>query len=253
MKLRSIKYTGSKNGPGVPQRIISEMPLHSVYLEPFAGTGVIGRTKKPCLSTIYIDSDARSPIFTFYRSSPETKLLQIMDRNTKNDVMTGDIAICGDAISLIRRLKKYMNNSWLIYLDPPYLDSVRSYRRDYYRHEFKTDKLHLDLLTLLLTLPARVMISGYDSPLYNRTLKGWRKIEIPTVLRTGKKATQIVWMNFEEPLVYHDTRFLGKDFRERFRIKRKKMRWRKRLETMKSIDRAAVIAVIEDMINSSIV
>lgn len=64
---------------------------------------------------------------------------------------------------------------------------------------------------------------------------------------------EIVWMNFEEPLVYHDTRFLGSNFRERFRIKRKKLRWRSRLLKMKNIDRAAVIDVIGDIVSQSIV
>lgn len=151
MKLPSIRYVGAKNGSGVTQRIISEMPLHTVYVECFAGTGIIGRTKKPATCTIYIDSDAGSPIFRFHRLTPDAELLQQAAVNAISGDTAGDIAICGDAISVLKKLKKRMTKSWLIYLDPPYLASVRSYDRDYYRHEFKTDQVHRDLLALLLT------------------------------------------------------------------------------------------------------
>jgi hypothetical protein len=54
-------------------------------------------------------------------------------------------------------------------------------------------------------------------------------------------------MNFAEPLELHDYRFLGKGFRERERIKRKRLRWRARLERMPALERHALMATIEEL------
>jgi len=239
-----IPYTGSKNGSGVAQRIISEMPVHRVYVEPFAGTGIVGRMKRAAALTIFIDSDASAPIFSLLPPSPFSELLQVMNNNA---AVPAPHAICGDAISSLKALSPVMDSSWLIYADPPYLASVRSNSRDYYRNEMKDVDDHRRLLAVLRDLPAAVMISGYDSPLYRRELKGWRSIVIPTVKRNGARVEEIVWMNFDEPIVFHDTRFLGGNFRERFRIKRRKDRWRARLLKMKKTDRMAIIDAISDI------
>ena len=42
-------YFGGKNGSGVYQTIINQIPKHSVYCELFLGRGTIMRYKKPAL------------------------------------------------------------------------------------------------------------------------------------------------------------------------------------------------------------
>lgn len=51
-------YPGGKAGDGVHQRIISLMPPHEVYIEPFLGGGAILRHKKPARRRIRVDRDA---------------------------------------------------------------------------------------------------------------------------------------------------------------------------------------------------
>lgn len=62
----------------------------------------------------------------------------------------------------------------LHYIDPPYLPEVRSWRGGTYRHEMNIEG-HEQLLAVANTLQGMVMISGYDSELYNDYLKGWKK------------------------------------------------------------------------------
>jgi len=256
MTIGSKNWVGAKGGSGVAQRIISEMPTHDVYLECFAGTGKIGLTKKPARSNIFIDTAA--PIFS--TMPPGSRIFRTASSFltfTADTAHAGDISgnnvIAGDVISFLRSMQHLVTDRWLIYLDPPYLSSVRSFKKaDYYRHEFKTSEQHQLLLSLILTIGAKVMISGYDSDLYNEMLKGWRKISIPTVKRSGARSREIVWMNFSEPIVFHDDRFLGNNYRERERIKRKKNRWRERLRKMDRLDRSAVIAALSDMINAPV-
>jgi len=42
-------YFGGKGGAGVAQQIINRMPPHTVYIEPFAGSGAVMRVKRPVL------------------------------------------------------------------------------------------------------------------------------------------------------------------------------------------------------------
>lgn len=50
-----MKYFGGKGGSGVYQRIISLMPPHRLYIEPFLGGGAILRMKRPAHQSIGID------------------------------------------------------------------------------------------------------------------------------------------------------------------------------------------------------
>ncbi len=52
--------------------------------------------------------------------------------------------------------------------------------------------------------------------------------------------------NFPEPIALHDYRYLGEDFRERERIKRKKQRWVNRLHVMPALERRALLNAITE-------
>jgi DNA adenine methylase len=65
------------------------------------------------------------------------------------------------------------------------------------------------------------------------------------VTRSGRVATEHLWFNFPEPVALHDYRFLGQNFRERERIKRKKSRWVNRLKTMPTLERRALLAALD--------
>jgi hypothetical protein len=135
----------------------------------------------------------------------------------------------------------------LIYCDPPYLMETRSCRRGYYRCEFGSAEEHAELLAVVRALPHLVMISGYWSELYGRELEGWRTASFWTTNRRGRRVQEWVWMNFPEPAELHDYRFLGGDFRERERIKRKTQRWRARLATMPPLERHALLTALEEL------
>lgn len=68
--------------------------------------------------------------------------------------------------------------STFFYMDPPYLPETRSSMKGgqkYYRHEM-TKWEHRQLLKKIRTLKGKVIISGYDSKLYNLYLKDWKKV-----------------------------------------------------------------------------
>ena len=138
----------------------------------------------------------------------------------------------------------------LIYCDPPYLMETRS-RRRLYTYEMSEDD-HRRLLRALLEVPAMAMISGYYSSLYASILdpRGWRSIQYEAMTRGGRTATEWLWFNFEPTGELHDYRYLGADFRERERIKRKKLRWTERLRKMPTLERQALLCAIAETARS---
>jgi DNA adenine methylase len=248
-----MQYAGGKNGAGVYQSIINLMPPHRVYIEPFLGSGAVLRMKRPAKVNIGVDLDARavealrlqlaSPelasgaMANLQESSPETSSLQKLLASTKLTVGSG-----------VEFLRAYpFRGDELVYCDPPYPLSVRRSKRAIYAHEFGTEEEHAELLRLIVALPCMVMISGYRSDLYDRALAKWRRAEFHTTNRAGQRTLECVWMNFAEPLELHDYRYLGRGFRERERIKRRRERFKAKLLRMPELERHAILSAVAEL------
>ncbi len=100
-------------------------------------------------------------------------------------------------IDAIKLIKKYNSKDCLIYADPPYLLSTR--KQKYYNVEMTEEKEHLQLINVLKEHSGPVIISGYNSDLYNNLLSGWNKIEIKANAEQGKERTEVIWTNYEIP------------------------------------------------------
>lgn len=97
-----------------------------------------------------------------------------------------------DALDLVN---KYNTSDTLIYLDPPYLLSTR--RQRYYNIEMTENEEHIFLLRSVINHNGPVVISGYDSELYNNQLIGWTKKYIKCNAEQGKHRTEVIWCNFQ--------------------------------------------------------
>jgi DNA adenine methylase len=103
-----------------------------------------------------------------------------------------------DALDVIRQQD---SPGTLFYLDPPYLHATREkHSRDAYRHEM-TDADHEAMLKLVLGCAGKVMISGYQNPLYGEKLRQWRRRDFdkPNHAAGGREKRRMVesvWMNF---------------------------------------------------------
>ena len=96
------------------------------------------------------------------------------------------------ALELIER---FGNSRVFMYLDPPYLPDTRC--RKQYRHEM-SDADHEELLKRILKSPAKIMISGYESEMYDDYLHGWEKQYFQSHADGGKPRTEVVWMNYRQ-------------------------------------------------------
>jgi DNA adenine methylase len=95
----------------------------------------------------------------------------------------------------------YDSPDTFLFLDPPYLPSVREPgSRRLYSLEMSCDD-HERLLDRLLLVTGKVMLCGYESALYQRYLRGWRRDSFDVKCRSsGKKVrpkrVEVVWMNY---------------------------------------------------------
>lgn len=224
-----MTYPGGKNA--VYQKIINQMPPHQRYIEPFLGSGAVMRMKRAAIINIGLDLDERQ--VTEGRSTIPSS----------NDVYWSLEVGCG--IGLLKRSRMELGRNALIYLDPPYLHSTRRSPRQIYRYELSDDD-HERLLSIITELRCYVMISGYWSPMYAGVLADWRCITFETTTRGGSVSTEYLWMNYPEPTELHDYRYLGDDYRQRERIKRKKQRWVKKLQGMDVLERRAILWAIQE-------
>lgn len=224
-----MSFDGGKNGDGVYQAIINQMPPHRRYVELFLGSGAILRKKRPAQTNLAVEIDPA----TLGAVKPE--LSSVLGLTVFNECalqwLRGDwgrIAAAPDT---------------LIYADPPYLLSTRSCQRDLYRHEFGSEADHRALLGLLDRIDAMVILSGYASSLYSEFLTApkWRTVKFIAGSRGGPRE-EILWCNFPAATELHDYAFLGKDFTDRQRIARKIHRWKMKLKNLPALERHAILA-----------
>jgi DNA adenine methylase len=267
-----MNYPGGKNGAGVYQTIINQIPPHRVYVEAFCGSAAVWRHKRPADLSYLIDIDPDVTSTIGNSALPPGRQGGNADARSNLGEWADDSGprgdrhapaiqvICADASrwlsGLLKRLKergRQPARDYFVYLDPPYMGSSRRSgpQRRVYRYEMMGDEAigetdHRELLTVLLALPCPVALSGYDSPLYTEMLASWRRLDYQAMTRGGKMATESLWMNYVEPRELHDYRYLGRNFRERQDFKRMRARWLARLEAMPRVKRMALMAALSE-------
>ena len=219
------------------------MPRHEVYIEAFWGRGTIARKKRLAAITIGIDpdpvaiSDGSARALMFQGCGVEWLKGYFTLTSSDEGYCVEDLAAgLSGADVAASTFGGYSWNRHFVYLDPPYIGCQG---RGYYRHEL-TDEQHADLCRVFLALPCPAALSGYRSDVYDAELHGTRSINYQTVNRAGKVVTEYLWMNYDEPVRYHDTRYVGSGRRERERIRRRVKTWSNGLLHMKPAERQAV-------------
>ena len=91
-------------------------------------------------------------------------------------------------------IKKFNYKNVFMYLDPPYLLSTRTGKQ--YKYEM-SDSDHEELLRTIVSSKAKIMISGYESDIYNDYLSEWKKEHFSSCAEMGRARIETVWMNYE--------------------------------------------------------
>lgn len=221
-----MRYPGGKGK--CYQRLINLMPAHQTYIESHLGGGAVMRNKKAASRSIGLDLDAKVIELWSNQQAGLCELYQV------------------DAVTFLNDYD--FNGDELVYVDPPYLPETRR-RSKVYRCDYDKDD-HDRLLQCLVALPCKVMISGYDSELYNRRLLGWRKLSFPAKTHVDMRE-EVVWMNYESTTRLHDSRYLGNTFRDRQTIQRRQARLRTRIESMNVQERHELLQWMQEQYGSA--
>ncbi len=213
------RFVGGKGADGVWQRIVNLCPPHRVLIEAFAGEGILSRKIRPAAETILIDKVKQ----------PGLELMR-----------PGFRFVLGDGIQFVKGYK--WKGDELLYCDPPYLLTTRG-NRAYYEHEM-TEADHRRLLAVLKSINARVLLSGYRSPLYDRELADWNRVEFQAMTRGGTPATEVLWFNYPRPVALHDYSVVGEVHADRWRLRKKIRRAVADLASMPPLERGAMFAAM---------
>ena len=146
-----------------------------------------------------------------------------------------------DAISALQTLA--LDDDTVIYADPPYLPMTRR-RLKVYKHDY-SESDHAIFLDYIRSTPCKIIISGYYSDLYSNMLKGWNVHKFKSKTHTELRE-EYIWYNFEKPTRLHDYSYVGVNFREREKIKRKRERIITKLKSMSLIEVNALMAQLKE-------
>lgn len=94
-------------------------------------------------------------------------------------------------------IERFNYSNVFMYIDPPYVLGTRTGKQ--YRYEM-SDAGHEELLKKLLQSRAKIMLSGYESEMYNDYLTGWKKKQFSSCAEHGKPRIETVWMNYKADL-----------------------------------------------------
>ncbi len=142
-----MKFPGGKGS--TYQTFINLIPPHEVYIESHLGGGAIMRYKRIAKRNIGVEINP--------------KVIEMWENLDQTDLEL----VNGDAITFLKNYN-YTGQEF-IYCDPPYLRHTRKRLLPLYTYEYSREQ-HIELLEVIKTIPSKVMISGYDSPLYSESL-----------------------------------------------------------------------------------
>jgi DNA adenine methylase len=234
IEIQNGQYFGGKGAAGVVHKIINQIPQHKTFISGFLGKCHVLRYKLPAAKQIGIEID------------PET-LKDWEGLKFTEQITPHKIAILqGDFMAL--ELPEMLEASTFIYLDPPYLHETRTSQKRY-KYEM-TESQHFQLLEKIKGLPCMVAISCYDSEIYRKALTGWRIIQFESQTRKGKRL-ETLYMNYPapEPESLHDTRYLGNDYRQREKSKRRIKTIFRKIENLTRDEKAAIMDELKKVLD----
>ena len=223
-----LKYPGSKWN--IAPRLVELIPEHHSYVEPFFGSGAV-LFNKP-VSDIETINDLDHDVVNLFRciqedaerlsrmvmttpfsrekyedtykldawelmmpDEPYHKALRFLIQCWQgHGFRTNGYMVQIENRPAVEVIERFNYSNVFMYIDPPYVLSTRAGKQ--YKHEM-TDADHEELLKALLQSKAKIMISGYESEMYNDYLNGWEKKQFSSCAEHGKPRMETVWMNYE--------------------------------------------------------
>lgn len=94
-------------------------------------------------------------------------------------------------------IKQQDSRNTLFFLDPPYVHSTRNMKRGNAAYAYEmSDQEHTEMASIVNAIEGKVIICGYESPLYKDLFAHWRMEQRETFADGAKARTEILWMNY---------------------------------------------------------
>ena len=233
-------YNGGKNGSGVYQAIINQIPPHDVFISGFAGNcGVLANKRRASMANIAIDLDAS--VVEGWSLIPginaqKKDAIEFLEKSTGKDKFIFE--------DLHTNSFKLTTNLF-IFLDPPYLSSSRTGKNKYYKFEMSDPATHKRMLSAVVKLKCNCLIIHYPNELYDEMLSGWRTKDIQGRTRRGMR-TERMYMNYPEPTELHDYSYIGENFRQRELFKKSKINMIEKFQRMTPLERNYIVNSLKE-------
>ena len=221
-------YNGGKCGNGTYQNIINFIPKHDLFIDAMAGNGGIFFNLQLPQRAVYNDIDP--------------SVIDNFDYVVPSEVIKENLCYSG----LIDKYD-FVSSKAFIYFDPPYHFDTRSTKQKYYNFDW-SDSDHDKFLSKVVTVKSNCMVSHYPCELYDTALKNWHTFDFMSMTRGGLRQERI-YMNYAKPEVLQDFRYLGKNYTDRQRIKRKITRFLEKLENLEELERTGILSAVIDKYN----
>ncbi|PPG35187.1 DNA methyltransferase [Pseudoclavibacter sp. RFBG4] len=146
------------------------------------------RTLKRTGWRFYADPNGTSASFQTYMDAYRERLLPAAERIRAVSLE------CRPALEIIAQYGRFEDN--LLYIDPPYVHNARRGAR--YTHEM-SDTDHRELADALKHCTATVMVSGYQSRLYDELFPDWHQVDLTAQSGNSleRSAHEVIWSNRE--------------------------------------------------------
>lgn len=214
-------YPGSKGASGVAEKIIAAFPPHDLYIEPFVGKSAVLRKKPPTTSVVF---DVDRSLSNYWADVADVTFLNK----------------CG--LAFLERV--HLPPTALVYCDPPYPHETRS-KKSLYLEEWRLGR-HRRFLRVCRRLRCFVVISTYPNEAYHAELDDWSCFDFQAMTRGGPR-TERVYCNYDPAAVAGNNDFLGVDFRDRWRLKKKLRRHVARFQAMPAAERRFLLRGILEL------
>ena len=221
-------YFGGKGAEGTYQTIINQVAPCDEFYSCFLGY---------CKISQHLDRPARTVGFDL-----DAEVIQSWQAVNWMDARQQD------AISFLQSFTFPTDRRVCLFCDPPYpIETRRSTHR--YPYELTTEQ-HSDLLTALQRIhqespTVQILLCTLPNVTYEAALPDWHRVSYQNTTRGGA-VEEHLYVNRPANGVLQDYRYIGRDFTDRQRIKRKADRWVKGLQRLPEAERNAILSRIRE-------
>ena len=110
------------------------------------------------------------------------------------EVATRMLGVVIEQRSALDIICSYDTSEALIYVDPPYVQSLRNMNQGAYRHEM-TDDDHRELANALKDIKGMAVVSGYRCDLYDELYSGWWRVDRRAYADRASPRTESLWIS----------------------------------------------------------